>query len=87
MMRISVVQSTSQTVTLRVEGVVKGRWVAELGRTCEEFLSQDIPLILDLAGVSFIDIDGISLLRNLMDRHSVIKNPGPFIAEQIGDPK
>lgn len=87
MMRISVVQSSSQAVTLRVEGEVKGRWVAELGRACDEALSCDIRLDLDLAGVSFIDIDGINLFRILMDRQVVFTNPCPFIAEQIGVPK
>ena len=84
MMRISVVQSSSQAVTLRVEGEVKGRWVAELDRACEETLSRDIRLNLDLAGVSFIDIDGINLFRALMDRQVVFTNPCPFIAEQLG---
>ena len=84
MMRISVVQSSNQTVTLRVEGEVKGRWVAELDRACEETLSRDIRLNLDLAGVSFIDIDGINLFRVLMDRQVVFTNPCPFIAEQLG---
>jgi ABC-type transporter Mla MlaB component len=84
MMRISVVQSSSQTVTLRVEGEVKGRWVAELGRACEEALSRNIRLGLDLADVSFIDIDGINLFRVLLDRQVVFTNPCPFIAEQLG---
>jgi ABC-type transporter Mla MlaB component len=84
MMRISVVQSSSQAVTLRVEGEVKGRWVAELGRACEEAFSRDIRLELDLAGVSFIDIDGINLFRVLMDRQVAFTNPCPFIAEQLG---
>jgi hypothetical protein len=87
MMRISVVQSSSQTVTLQVEGEVKGLWVVELGRACEESLCRDFQPILDLAGVSFIDIDGIRLFRDLMDRHAVITNPSPFIAEQLGCPK
>jgi len=87
MMRISVVQSSSQAVTLRVEGEVKGRWVAELDRACEETLSRDIRLNLDLAGVSFIDIDGINLFRALMDRQVVFTNPCPFVAEQLGVPK
>jgi ABC-type transporter Mla MlaB component len=87
MMRISVVQSSSQAVTLRVEGEVKGRWVAELSRACEEALSCHIRLDLDLAGVSFIDIDGINLFRILMDRQVVFTNPCPFIAEQIVVPK
>ena len=83
-MRISVVQSSSQAVTLRVEGEVKGRWVAELSRACEESLSRGIRLSLDLADVSFVDIDGINLFRALMDRQVVFTNPCPFIAEQLG---
>jgi ABC-type transporter Mla MlaB component len=84
MMRISVVQSSSQTITLRVEGEVKGRWVEELRRMCEEFLSRRTPLILDLAGMSLIDVDGMALFRVLMDRHVVLTNPSLFIAEQLG---
>ena len=84
MMRISVVESSIQAVTLRVEGEVKGRWVAELGRACEESLSRNLRLNLDIAGVSFIDFDGINLFRSLMDRQVLLSNPGPFIAEQLG---
>jgi len=83
MIRISVVQSSSQTITLRVEGVVKGRWVEELRRMCEEFLSRRTQLILDLAGMSLIDVDGIALFRVLMDRHVVLANASLFIAEQL----
>ena len=84
MMRISVVQSSSQTITLRVEGEVKGRWVEELRRMCEEFLSRRTQLILDLAGISLIDVDGIALFQVLMDRRVVLTNPSLFIAEQLG---
>jgi ABC-type transporter Mla MlaB component len=84
MMRISVIQSSSQTITLRVEGEVKGRWVEELRRVCEEFLSRRTHLILDLAGMSLIDVDGIALFLVLADRHVAFTNPSLFIAEQLG---
>lgn len=84
MMRVSVVQSSSQTITLRVEGEVKGRWVEELRRMCEESLSRHTQLILDLAGMTLIDVDGIALFRVLMDRRVVFANPSLFIAEQLG---
>jgi hypothetical protein len=84
MMRISVVQSSGQTITLRVEGEVKGRWVEELRRMCEESLSRGPQLILDLAGMSLIDVDGIALFRVLTDRNVVLANPSLFIAEQLG---
>ena len=85
MMRISVVQSSSQTITLRVEGEVKGRWVEELRRTCEESLSRHTQLVLDLAGVTLIDVDGIALVRSFIDRRVVLTNPSLFVAEQLGD--
>ena len=87
MLRISILQSSSHTVTLRVEGEVRGRWVAELDRACEESLSQDVRVVLDLAGVSFIDVDGIDLFQALRERHVVFANPSSFIAEQLGGPK
>jgi hypothetical protein len=84
MLRVSIVQSSIRSVTLLVEGEVRGRWVAELGRACEESMSREVRLIVDLAGVSFIDKDGIDLFRALRERHVVLANPSSFIAEQLG---
>ncbi len=56
---ISVVQSSSQAVTLHIEGDVRGRWIEELRRSCEEALFRGTQLTLDLAGVSFMDGKGI----------------------------
>jgi ABC-type transporter Mla MlaB component len=87
MLRISVVQSSSEAVTLRIEGDVRGRWIDELRRSCDEALSRGTPLTLDLAGVSFIDEEGIALFRVLMDRHVALARPSPFISEQLRDPQ
>jgi ABC-type transporter Mla MlaB component len=84
MLRISIVHSSAQSVTLRVEGELKTRWVGELGRACEEAMSRNARLSLDFAGVSFIDAQGIDLIRALRERHVVVANPSSFIAEQIG---
>ena len=84
MLRLSIIQESEHAVTFRVEGEVNGRWVAELRRACEEALSRDVRLTLDLAGVSFIDVDGIDLFRILRERHVVLVNPSSFIAEQLG---
>jgi ABC-type transporter Mla MlaB component len=84
MMRISVVQSSSQAVTLRLEGEVKGGWVAELRQSCEGVLSEGAELALDLAGVSFINQDGIALFHTLKDRNVILKNASPFVAELLG---
>ena len=84
MLRISIAESSRHTVKLLVEGEVRGLWVAELGRACEEWLSPEVRLTLDLAGVSFIDEHGIDLFRALRERHVVLANPSSFIAEQLG---
>jgi ABC-type transporter Mla MlaB component len=84
MMRISVVQSSSQAVTLRLEGEVKGGWIGELRHSCEGFLSRGIGLALDLADVSFIDRDGIALLHALQDRDVILSNASYFVAELLG---
>ena len=69
---------------LRLEGDVVGRWVKELGRTCEERLaSQGRRLVLDLKDVTFIDVDGIELFRELSARHVELTNCSLFVAEQL----
>jgi len=84
MLRITVVESSSEAVRLRVEGRVAGHWVRELRRTCEEHaLGDGTKLALDLADVSFVDADGVALLRNLRGRHVALLNPSPFVAEQL----
>jgi anti-anti-sigma regulatory factor len=84
MLRVSIIQESDHAVTFRVEGEVKGPWVAELRRACEDVLSKDIRLILDLAGVSFINLEGSDLFRSLRKRQVDFINPSSFTTEQIG---
>ena len=84
MLRVSVIQESDQVVTLRVEGEVKGRWVAELRRACEDVLSRGLRLVLDLGGVSFVDLQGAALFAALQEHHVGFANPSSFIAEQLG---
>ena len=83
MLRVTVVESSSETVRLRVEGRVASGWVEELRRSCElQALSDGIRLTLDLADVSFVDAAGIELLKELRLRCVTFLNPSPF-AEQL----
>ncbi len=84
MLRVSIIQESDHAVTFRVEGEVNGPWVAELRRACEDVLSKDIRLILDLAGVSFINLEGSDLFRSLRKRQVDFMNPSSFITEQLG---
>ena len=83
MLRISVIKSSGETVTLHLDGQVTGRWAKLLKRMCEVQLKKDVRITIELRNVSFADRDGIALLRNLTERQVKILNPLPFIAEQI----
>ena len=71
---------------LTLEGRVVGRWVAELRRAAEDGLESPRGLMLDLAGVSFLDADGVALIRDLSDRGARLVNASPFVAEQLRTP-
>ena len=83
-MKITVVESSSTGVRLRVEGRLTGRWVEELRRTCDlHALSDGIRLTLDLADVSFADAAGIELLKELRIRSVTLLSPSSLVAEQL----
>jgi len=83
-MRITVVESSSKGVRLRVEGRLMGRWVEELRRASDlHALSDGIRLTLDLADVSFADAAGIELLKELRTRSVALLSPSSLVAEQL----
>jgi hypothetical protein len=83
-MKVSIVESSSVAVRLRVEGRLMGRWVEELRRTCDlQGLTDGIRLTLDLADVSFADAAGIELLKELRIRLVSLVNPSSLVAEQL----
>ncbi len=86
MLRITVVESSSKDIRLRVEGRVTGPWVEELRRSCDMHgLGDGMRLTLDLADVSFVDTAGIEFLKELRNRCVTLLNPSPFVAVQIKD--
>jgi anti-anti-sigma regulatory factor len=83
-MKITVVESSSNGVRLRVEGRLMGGWVEELRRACDlHALSDGIRLTLDLADVSFADAAGIDLLKELRIRLVTLLSPSSLVAEQL----
>jgi anti-anti-sigma regulatory factor len=83
MLRITASASPPHTVTLRLEGQVIGRWVAELQKSCDEVTANGDRVVLDLVGVSFIDKDGLSLLNDLADHDISLVNSSRFVAELL----
>jgi len=83
MLKILADGPSDQEVTLRLDGLVAGRWVGVLRDSCEVALNKGARLTLDLGNVSFVDRDGGVLLRTLVDRQVGLANASPFVAEQI----
>ena len=89
MLRISreTTADNENEVLLRIEGQVTGLWVEEVRRTCYEAIGvngrRGNPLMLDLADVSFIDADGVALLRELAARGAGLVNGSLFVMEQL----
>lgn len=82
-LRISIIEAASEPITLQLDGQISGRWVELLRGTCEIQLKKDARVTLDLKNVSFVDREGMALLKSLRDRRVEILNALPFIAEQI----
>ena len=86
MVRVTVVESSRSAVNLRVEGRITGSSVEELRRACEvHTFADEVQLSLDLADVSFADVAGILLLKELRSRGVGLVRINPFMSEQLKD--
>jgi ABC-type transporter Mla MlaB component len=89
MLRISqrAAEAEGAATYLRLEGQVTGPWVEELRRVCTELSGNNgyskNQLVIDLAGVSFLDADGIALFHDLAARRALFTNCSSFVAEQL----
>lgn len=83
MLKITKVEENGTTVVLKLEGKVTEQWAALLDGECRAFLRNQKMLLLDCAGVNFLDARGVDVLRNL-PRHEVtlIGAPG-FVTELL----
>lgn len=82
MLRI-VVESGEGVGTVRAEGQMIGPWVDEVRRSCEEVRRAGMEPIVDLAQVSFVDREGVALLRDLGRRGVALVNCSGFVAELL----
>ena len=83
MLKITRVVLSKQEITLQLDGRVTGQWVELLRQTAESVLEEGISLNVDLKNISFIDCEGIALIRDLIQRGIHHLNPPLFVAEQI----
>jgi len=83
MLRISEMDNGNGHVVLKLEGRLIGPWVGELQSASERILDNGKPLKLDLAEVSFVDREGVRLLREFGRRQIALERCSPFIMEEL----
>jgi anti-anti-sigma regulatory factor len=83
MLRITSIGGGNQKVVLRLEGRVSGPWVSELGEACQKVLGEGKALGLNLAEVTFLDGDGLELLRSIQTRGVELAECSMFVTEQL----
>ena len=64
-------------VLLQVEGTLSGPWVKELQSQME---ASPRSVVLDLAGVSFIDAEGTALIQQAVSKGATIRTASPFVS-------
>ena len=83
MLRISQVNGDNSAPMLKVEGKLRGPWVAELARECDELQGSLGCLSLDLSAVTFVDGPGVELLRGLLGRGVTLAACSGLVAELL----
>jgi|SRR5678815_5054820 anti-anti-sigma regulatory factor len=83
MLRITRTVLSQQEIVLHLHGRLSGLWVELLRRIAEPVLDENQILTIDLTNVTFVDCEGITVLRILMDRGARDVNAPLFVAEQI----
>lgn len=83
MLRISISKLTDGAAVLNLEGLLRGRFAEELRKTCAPILAAGSQLTLDLSQVTFIDAQGVAVLRELEKNHVSFSNPSSFVSEVL----
>ena len=83
MLRITTVYQDASATTLKLEGKVHAEWVAVLEEECLRQMHLRRRVLLDFSEVSYIDPQGIEMVRNIPNGHIRIINCPAFIAELL----
>ncbi len=82
MIKITPLADEGDGVTrLRVDGRIHSKTTEALERACRPGLGGPWPLLLDFAGVSFVDADGAALVTTLVERGAVVVGASAFVSE------
>ena len=83
MLKITTAVLSKDEITLQLDGRVTGQWVELLRESAKSVLDQGAMLNIDLQNISYVDCEGIALIKDLIRLGARHINPPLFVAEQI----
>ena len=85
MLRISRTAEADSLVTFKVEGALVGEWTPLLEAECLPYLQERKRIELDFADVSFVDRDGVTVVRNLVARGVQVVGANALVQALLGE--
>ena len=83
MLRLTRTTRLPHEVVLVLEGQIVAQWVGLLEEQCLESLGTGRTVLLDLAGVSYLDRRAVRLLRDLASRSVTLINCPPLVDDLV----
>lgn len=83
MLRITKIAENGTPVTLKLEGKIHADWVSLLEQECRTLIRQRREALLDFSAVTYMDTQGVELVRSLPARTFRIVNAPAFIEELL----
>ena len=83
MIRITTTHRPDQAVTLRLEGRLTGEAITQLMAATNGLRAEPAHLVLDLAGLTFADESGATLLRQLIERGAEPQSYSGFVEQLL----
>lgn len=83
MLRITCTHQVGSRETHKLEGRLVGPWVRELRQLCDVRLGGHQAVTLEIAGLSYVDREGVALLRDLLARGVELERGSRFVTELV----
>lgn len=83
MLRISRIEGQHATWTFRLEGQLREPWIGEMTTLIEQANVPTTSIRLDLAGLTYLDQPGVSLLHDLIRRGTQVVACSGFVSEML----
>lgn len=80
MLRITEIKNSNGQIVLQLEGKIANSWIVELTKQCYSVLAYQKEVILDLSKVSYVDQQGICVLKVLLKENVKISNCSLFLS-------